>query len=174
MGKHSLFSEHAYQIKWKEHGSKYFTPRPPTPRPWWRGSNVKKSTFFQNMVRLHIKLNGITCAATWLQIFYPKIPLHTHPTLGDRVKIQLFQNMVMLHIKLNGTTQAATCKRILCPYTHPRPLEWGQRSKLFFSESSHVAYQVRRERSIEHHASIYSVLTHPRPLGGVKGKNIFF
>ena len=28
---------------------------------------------FQNMVRLHIKLKGITNAATWSQIFYPQI-----------------------------------------------------------------------------------------------------
>ena len=53
---------------------------------------------------------------------------------------------------------------------------WGgfQRSKHFFSESSHVAYQIRREWSIEHHASTYSVITHPRPLGGVTGQNNFF
>ena len=28
-------------------------------------------------------------------------------------------------------------------YTHPRPLGWCQRSKHFFSESSHIAYQIK-------------------------------
>ena len=62
-------------------------------------------------------------------------------TLGvdQKVKIQHFQNMVMLHIKLKGMSNAATCKRIFCPYTHPRPVGWGQRS-IFFPESIQVAY----------------------------------
>ena len=42
--------------------------------------------------------------------------------------------MVMVHIKLKGMTNAETYKRIYCPYTHPRPLGWGQRSKRFFME----------------------------------------
>ena len=57
--------------------------------------------------------------------------------------VNLFQNMVMLHIILRGITNAATCKYIFCPYTHPRPLGWGQRSK-HFSESSLFAYQIKR------------------------------
>ena len=48
----------------------------------------------------------------------------------------------MLHIELKGMTNAATCKHIFCPYTHPRSLGWDQRSKHFFSESSHGAYQI--------------------------------
>ena len=34
--------------------------------------------------------------------------------------------------QINGITNAATCKHIYCPYTHPRPLGWSQRSKHFF------------------------------------------
>ena len=83
---------------------------------------------------------------------------------GPKGQIQLSQNMVMLDIKLNGITNAATCKHILCSYTHPRSLWWGQRSN-HFSESSLVAYQIRREWSIEHYASSYSVLTYT-----IKGK----
>ena len=109
-------------------------------------------------------------------IFTCRPPPYPRPMVwGQKVKIQLFQNMVMLHIKLNGHANASACKHIFCPYTHPRPLGWGQRSKQFFSESSHVAYQIRREWSIEHHASTYSVLTHTlNPWGGVKGQNNFF
>ena len=35
----------------------------------------------------------------------------------------------------------------------------GSKFKIFF-ESIHVAYQIRREWSIKHHANIYSALTH--------------
>ena len=104
-------------------------------------------------------------------------PNPLRPLGRDRkVKIQLFQDMVMLHIKLNGITNAATCKHTFCPYTHSRSLGWSQRSKYFFSESSHVLYQIKKEWSIEHHAIIYiySVLTHTLDAwGGVKGHNYF-
>ena len=90
---------------------------------------------------------------------------------GKKVKIQLFQNMVMLHITLSGITNAATRKHIFCPYTHPRPLG-GDKCQTFFFESSHIAYQIRREWSIQHRASIYSVLTHTLNIWvGLKGKH---
>ena len=47
-------------------------------------------------------------------------------------QIQLFKSTVMLHIKLKKMANAATYKHIFCPYTHPRPLGWDQRSKHFF------------------------------------------
>ena len=45
----------------QQHGSKYFARRPPPPPhdPWGR----VKIQLFQNMVMLHIKLNGITNVA---------------------------------------------------------------------------------------------------------------
>ena len=96
----------------------------------------------------------------------------------QKFKIQRFQNMIMLHIKLNEIANAATRKHIFCPYTHPRPIGCGQMHKnklLLFSESSHVAYQIRKEWSIEHHASAYSILAHTLdPWGGVKAQSIFF
>ena len=53
----------------QQHGSKYFARRPPPTRPWRWGQKVK-ILLFQNMVMLHIKLKGITNAATWMQIFW--------------------------------------------------------------------------------------------------------
>ena len=51
----------------------------------------------------------------------------------------------------------------------------GSKVKTFFSESSHDAYQIRREWSIKHHASTYSVLTHIPPMGvESKGQNSTF
>ena len=43
---------------------------------------------------------------------------------------------------------------------------WGrvQGQNIFSLESSHVAYQIRREWCVEHHASTYSVLIHTRNL----------
>ena len=83
-GQNSTFSEHghgAYQMKWNHVCSNtvaYIFARRPR-RPWWVGSGVIIQ-LFHNMVMLHIKLNGITYAATWLQLFYIKTssPLHTH------------------------------------------------------------------------------------------------
>ena len=43
-----------------------------------------------------------------------------------------------------------------------------------FSDSSHVAYHIRRELSIEHHANTYYVLTHHlNPGAGSKVKPFF-
>ena len=36
--------------------------------------------------------------------------------------------------------------QIFCPQTHPPPRGWGQKAKLYlFSESSHVAYQIKAD-----------------------------
>ena len=49
------------RMRMQQHGRKYFARRPPTPDPGGRGQN----SFFQNIVMLHIKLNGIAHTATW-------------------------------------------------------------------------------------------------------------
>ena len=63
---------------------------------------------------------------------------HTSSTPGVGVKRSFFSflKVVILHIKLKGI------EHIYCPYTHLPPL----RSKghfFFFSESGHVAYQIK-------------------------------
>ena len=140
----------------------------PRPRGW--GQKVK-IRLFQNMVMLHIELKGIAHAATWWQILSPQTPpppqymlqmvalttIHRRHNAqrsrnvtgwDQKFKIQRFQNMIMLHIKLNEIANAATRKHIFCPYTHPRPLGYGQMHKnmlLLFSENIHVAYLIRNE-----------------------------
>ena len=47
----------------------------------------------------------------------------------------------MLHIKLKGMEHRAPCKHKFCPYT--LPLAPGG-LKAIFSESSHAAYQIKR------------------------------
>ena len=107
-----------------------------------RGQKVRFN-FFQNMVMLHIKLKGITNAATWYQIFCPQTP-----DPGGGVKIQNFQNMVMLFIKLKGMQQHSV-RRPPPPHTHTHiltqtPTTLGSKSQnSTFSEHGHVAYQIK-------------------------------
>ena len=83
-----------------------------------------------------------------------------------------FLKVVLLYIKLKGMEHRTLCKRILCHYTYPRP--WDGINIFIFTERSHAAYQIKREWSIEHHASPYSVLTHILdPSVGVKGQTFF-
>ena len=52
----------------------------------------------------------------------------------------------------------------------------GSKVKLYvFPESSHVAYQIKRQLSTEHHESKYAVITHTNdPWVGSKGHFVFF
>ena len=52
-------------------------------------------------------------------------------------------NEVILHIKLMGMKRRAPCKQIVCHYIHSRSLGCCEKVKTFFSESSHVAYQIK-------------------------------
>ena len=59
---------------------------------------------------------------------------------GAEAKIKLFQKMVMLHIKLKLTTLAAN----ILPTDTPSTQGVGSKGQtLSFSESSHVAYQIK-------------------------------
>ena len=121
----------------QQHGIKYFACRvadsqstPPPPPPNMVGQEVK-ILILQNLVMLPSKLNVITNATTWKQIFC----LQTHPLYpgGQKVEIQHFQNMVMLHIKLKGITNAATWWQLFCPQTPNSPSQpwgWGQHVKI--------------------------------------------
>ena len=57
----------------QQHDSKYFAHRP-LPESWV-GVTRSKFKFLKNLVMLYIKLNGITNAATLLQIFCPQNPI---------------------------------------------------------------------------------------------------
>ena len=88
-----------------------------------------KIQLFQNMAMLHIKLKGMYQYVASILLIDP---LPGSWGWDQKVKIHLFQNMVTIRIKLKGMMNAATCKHIFCPYTHPRSLQWGQRSKHIF------------------------------------------
>ena len=54
----------------------------------------------------------------------------------------IFLKVVMLHIKLKGIEPRAPHKHIFFPYTHLGPCG-GVKKSIHFSESSHVAYQIK-------------------------------
>ena len=69
-GQNSTFLEHGhvvYQIKCHECSNMVASilPADPPPNPCGGGDQKVKIHLFQNMVMLHIKLNGITNAVTW-------------------------------------------------------------------------------------------------------------
>ena len=55
----------------QQHGSIYLLTDRPLPRDPEEGTKIQ---LFQNMAMLHIKLKGITNAATWYQICCPYRP----------------------------------------------------------------------------------------------------
>ena len=78
----------------------------------------------------------------------------------------------MLHIKLKGMEHRVPCYHIFCPYTHPRPLGWGQKS--FFLKVVMLQIKIK---GMEHSAPFKHLLCpykHPQPLDGVKRQDIFF
>ena len=72
---------------------------PPDPQGGIKRSNF----FFQSIVMLHIKIFGITNAATYGNKPFSHRSL---PRPWGGVKIQLFQNIVMVHFILKGITNA--------------------------------------------------------------------
>ena len=77
----------------------------------------------------------------------------------------------MLHIKLKLTTLAATWKQIICPPTHP----WSKGQTIYFSESSHVAYQIKADDAGSNMVANILPTDTPSTKGvGSKGQTIYF
>ena len=72
-----------------------------------------------------------------------------NPKWRQEVK-HFFLKVAMLHIKLKRMEHRTPCK-----HTYPPPLGLGPKVKTFFSKISHVAFQITRKWSIEHHANTY-------------------
>ena len=53
----------------------------------------------------------------------------------------------MLHIKLKGMEHSVPHKHIFCPYTHHGHLGLRQKVTISFSESSHIAYQIKGNKA---------------------------
>ena len=91
---------------------------------------------------LYMKLKQMEHRPPCKHIFCP----YTHPQPQDEVKNvkKKFLKVVMLHIKLKGMGGRGLCKHIFCPYTHPAPLGVWSKGQKYFTETRHVAYQIKR------------------------------
>ena len=126
----------------QQYGSIYLprNPLPPTLCVRSKGQNPRFSK--HGYVAYQIKGNA-KCSNIQAHI----LSLHTPSTQGGVKGENIFSEVVMLHIKLMGMEYRAPCKHIFCPYIHPRPLGCDQKSKHFFTESSHVAYQSKGNKT---------------------------
>ena len=78
---------------------------------YFSSKGMKQRPKFNVMV--HIKLKGMTHAATW-----PVDTLSTQPQeCSQKVKTFLFLKVVMLYIKLKEMERRVPCKHLICPYT---------------------------------------------------------
>ena len=142
-------------------------PLDPLPDPFGWGQKVKIQ-LFQNMVMLHIRLKGMTNAATCKYIFCP----NTHPSSlgwGQRSK-HFFLKVVMLHIKLIGMEHRAPCKHIFCPKGGSK----DQNKKIWmYDVMMHIKL---KEWGINQYGRKHFALRYPpRPLWlGSKGQNSTF
>ena len=80
---------------------------------------------------LHIKLKVVA----------NKLPLGHHPGVRLKGQNSILSEHGQVPYQIKGNDEA-TWKDIFCPYSHPPLLRWGQNVKIFFSESSHGAYQI--------------------------------
>ena len=134
------------------------------------GGGVKRPKFTHiNMVMLHIRLKGMSNAATGKNLFCPyrtdgiKRSKHFFYSESSHVSYQI--KLILEH--------SAPCKHIFCPYTHPQT--WGgvKGQNISFSESRHVAYQLNGNIAPCKH--IFCPYTHTHnPWGEVNGSKHFF
>ena len=82
----------------------------------------------------------------------------------------LIHNVVMLHIKFKGVKRTTTYLSIYFDITLTLDPRGGvKRSKQFFSESGHAAYQIKGSGVHQHASNFYLALVHTLdPWDGVK------
>ena len=80
----------------------------------------------------------------------------------------------MVAFILKGMTSAETYKHIFCPYTHPKPQGWGQRSKQFFLKVVMLHIKLKEmEQIYTVHVHIMSLHTPSIPRVESKVKTFF-
>ena len=121
---------------------------------------------------LHIKLKGMTNAATCNHIFF-SLHAPSTPEMRSMAKT-FFLKVLMLHTKLIRTGQRAPCKHIFSLYTQslaPR----GQKIKKKSESTVPCCISNKSEWSVEHHARTFPVLTHTLDQWGrIKRSTHFF
>ena len=108
-----------------------------------------KIHLFQNMVMLHIKLMGMTNAATWWQIFCPQTPtIHTRPWGEVKRSTFNFSENSHLSYQMKWNHKCSNMVGFFLPPETPLPTSlhrtWvsrGQNST--FLKHCHVAYKIK-------------------------------
>ena len=93
---------------------------------------------------------------------------------GAEAKNQHFQNMVMLHIKLKGTGMHEHSSKYFAHRPLPGPLRQGQKVKIQLFQNMIMLHILKGMTNAATYKCIFCLYTQPRPLGWVKGQNIFF
>ena len=103
----------------------------------------RKIKLFQNIVMLHIKLKGITGAATCNMVanIMPTDPPHPG---GQKVKNSTFSEHGHIAYNIKGNHKCSNMVANILPAApHPSPDPRVKRSNLTFAEHDHVAYQIK-------------------------------
>ena len=98
--------------------------------PKWLAAGYKKKALSEyGHVAYQIKENE-----TYNNMLANILHLHTPltPGVGSKDHFFSFLKVVMLHMKLTGMKHRTPCKQIVCPFTHPSPLDGVKRSNFFF------------------------------------------
>ena len=115
-------------------------PLGPKMVPLQGSDRLISNQLFQNMVR--IKGNE-----AYNNMLSTSLPFHIPLTPGwsQKVICVSFLKVVMLHIKIMGMKQRTQWKQIVCPFTHPRPLDVVKTSKsCFFSIKAMLHIKLHR------------------------------
>ena len=111
------------------------------------GGEVKgKIKLFQNMVMLHIKLNGITGAAT-CNMVANIMPTDPPPPWGSKGCNSTFSEHGHIAYKIKGNHKCSNMVANILPAAPPpSPDPRVKRLNLTFAEHDHVAYQIKGNR----------------------------
>ena len=139
-GQNIFFSEYdhvAHQFKWIHECSNMVTNILPTEPPSTQNKKSKFS-FFQNMAMLLIKLKRMIHAATCQQIIFPK----TTPTL-EYSQNSTFSELGHVAFQIKWNHECSNMQAHILSLHAPSTTGVGSNVKIFFSESSHIAYQIK-------------------------------
>ena len=108
------------------------TDTPPHPSPPLTTLRIKRSnsTFFQNMVMLHIKLKGATNPATWYQVFCAQTPTPYYPWVLSEYQSSISLELGHGAYNIKGNRKCSSVVASILPIDSPlNPATQGMGSK---------------------------------------------
>ena len=75
--------------------------------------------------------------------------IHSAPGVGSKGQNVFSESSQSRHVayQIKGNGAWSTMQTIFCPYTHPQPPDGVKRSKHFFAEGGHAAYQIKGNKA---------------------------